>query len=84
MQQVLLSLNPWSGCNFIAVYIDDFLIFSTTLEAHLDVLPKKCTGTEEIFRVNLTLQEIYAPVCQGDSIPKLIRILVLYGQKTAR
>ena len=38
MQQVLMGLNPDSGPSFVSAYIDDILIFSTTLEVHLEHL----------------------------------------------
>ena len=38
MQQVLSGLNPDDGKEFVEVYIDDVLIFSRTIEEHLDHL----------------------------------------------
>lgn len=38
MQGVLAGLNPEAGPDFVAVYIDDVLIFSCTLEDHLSHL----------------------------------------------
>ena len=38
MQQVLMGLNPEEGPDFVSVYIDDILIFSETLEDHLQHL----------------------------------------------
>lgn len=35
MGGVLAGLNPEAGLNFVAVYIDDVLIFSKTIEEHL-------------------------------------------------
>ena len=35
MQQVLSGLNPVAGPDFVAVYLDDVLIFSETLDEHL-------------------------------------------------
>ena len=35
MQRVLSGLNPAEGPDFVAVYIDDILIFSRTMEEHL-------------------------------------------------
>ena len=38
MQQVLAGVNPENGLSFAAAYIDDLLIFSVTLQKHLDHL----------------------------------------------
>ena len=38
MQQVLSGLNPPDGREFVEVYIDDVLIFSRTMEEHIDHL----------------------------------------------
>ena len=38
MQRLISGLNPASGPDFVAVYIDDILIFSPTLEQHLNHL----------------------------------------------
>ena len=38
MQQVLAGVNPESGPNFVVAYIDDLLVFSSSLQAHLDHL----------------------------------------------
>ena len=35
MQKVLMQLNPDEGPDFVAVYIDDVLVFSKALEDHL-------------------------------------------------
>ena len=35
MQRVLMGLNPTDGPDFVAVYLDDVLIFSQTLQEHL-------------------------------------------------
>ena len=35
MQHVLMGLNPPDGPDFVAVYLDDVLIFSQTLQEHL-------------------------------------------------
>ena len=35
MQRLLMGLNPESGPDFVAVYIDDALIFSPTLDEHI-------------------------------------------------
>ena len=38
MQRVLAGLNQEDGPDFVAVYIDDILVFSRTLEEHLEHL----------------------------------------------
>ena len=38
MQRVLSGLNPTDGSRFVSVYLDDVLVFSKTLEDHLDHL----------------------------------------------
>ena len=40
MQQVLAGLNPDEGPDFVVVYIDDILVFSQTLEDHLEHLER--------------------------------------------
>ena len=39
MQRVLMGLNPDEGPSFVSVYLDDIIIYSETLEAHLEHLP---------------------------------------------
>ena len=38
MQRVLAGLNPDAGPDFVVVYIDDVLVFSRTVEDHLNHL----------------------------------------------
>jgi len=38
MQKVLVGLNPEEGASFVSVYLDDMIVFSETLEAHLEHL----------------------------------------------
>ena len=38
MEQVIMGLNPISGPDFVSVYLDDILVFSRSLEDHLNHL----------------------------------------------
>lgn len=38
MQQVVAGLNPSSGADFVLAYIDNILLFSCSLEKHLQPL----------------------------------------------
>jgi len=38
MQRVLMGINPEGGPEFVSVYLDDVLVFSETLEGHLEHL----------------------------------------------
>ena len=53
MQQVLSGLNPADGKEFVEVYIDDVLIFSHTIEEHIDHLRKVF---ERLKKANLKLK----------------------------
>ena len=48
MQQVLMGLNPNKGPDFVSVYIDDILVFSRTLEEHLQHLKKVLSSLAEV------------------------------------
>ena len=48
MQQVLSGVNPENGPSFVAAYIDDFLIFSVSLQQHLDHLRKVIHRLREV------------------------------------
>ena len=41
MQQVITGLNPVSGPDFVSVYLDDILVFSCSLEDHLQIVIKR-------------------------------------------
>ena len=48
MQQVISSVNPMEGPNFVSVYIDDLLVYSQTLEKHLVHLSKVMDKLREV------------------------------------
>ena len=47
MTRVLMGLNPADDSDFVAVYIDDVLIFSRTLEEHIEHLKSVITRLQE-------------------------------------
>ena len=47
MQKVISGLNPDTGPDFVAVYIDDVLVFSRTVEEHLEHLRAAIQRIEE-------------------------------------
>ena len=53
MQQVLAGLNPDDGNEFVTAYIDDILVFSSTLEEHLEHLQRV---VDRLLEVNLKLK----------------------------
>ena len=55
MQQVLSGLNPPDGKEFVNVYIDDVLIFSHTIEEHIDHIRKVL---ERLRNANLKLKPV--------------------------
>ena len=50
MQQVLMGLNPLEWSDFVSVYIDDVLVFSQTLEEHIEHL---CLVMKRLREANL-------------------------------
>ena len=48
MQRVLQGINPVSGPDFISGYIDDMLVFSATLEEHLEHLRQVITRMKNV------------------------------------
>ena len=53
MQRVLMGLNPEEGPDFVAVYIGNILLFSRTLEDHIDHL---CLVFERLVETGLKLK----------------------------
>ena len=54
MQLVLADFNPRDGKSFVSAYIDDMLIFSSTLEEHLEHLRKVIARCQEVnLKLNL-------------------------------
>ena len=47
MQKVLMGLNPEAGLDFVAVYIDDVIVFSLTLKDHLMHISQVITWIQE-------------------------------------
>ena len=55
MTRVLMGLNPEDGTDFVAVYIDDVLVFSRTLQDHLEHLKLVITRLQEAgLKLNLS------------------------------
>ena len=48
MQQILTGLNPLDGPDFVSVYLDDILVFSTSLEDHLNHLGQVLNRLSEV------------------------------------
>ena len=48
MQQVIMGLNPTSSPDFVSVYLDDILVFSRSLEDHLNHLRMVITRLVEV------------------------------------
>ena len=48
MQLVLMELNPEDGKDFVSVYIDDIIVFSASLEDHLQHLERVLTRIREV------------------------------------
>ena len=55
MHQVINPLNPIDGPSFVSVYMDDLLVYSKTLDDHLDNLRKVLNRLRE---VNMKLQPV--------------------------
>ena len=61
MHQVISILNPMEGPNFVSVYIDNLLVYSRTLEEHLNHLSKVMDRLRE---GNLKLQPAKCYFCK--------------------
>ena len=61
MLQVISTLNPMEGPNFVSVYIDDLLVYSKTLDEHLYHLSRVMDRLRE---VNLKLQPAKCYFCR--------------------
>ena len=48
MQQVVSSLNPESGPDYVSVYLDDILVFSRSLEDHLEHLQRVISRLKDV------------------------------------
>ena len=48
MQQVIMGLNPTSSTDFVSVYLDDILVFSRSLDDHLNHLRMVITRLIEV------------------------------------
>ena len=60
MQQVLMGVHPGEGPSFVTAYIDDFLVFLTTLEEHLEHLR---TVLQRLCEVGLKAETSKVPFC---------------------
>ena len=63
MQKVLARLNPEDGREFVTAYLDDILVFSSTLEEHLCHLRKVVNRLKS---VNLKLKPVKCQFVRGE------------------
>ena len=48
VQEILTGLNPLDGPDFVSVYLDDILVFSPSLEDHLNYLGQVLNRLSEV------------------------------------
>ena len=80
MQEVLAGLNPEDGKAFVSVYIDDILVFSPTLEEHLDHLKRVMARLRKAF---LKLKPVKCKFVR-EEVEHLGHVLTKQGVQTNR
>ena len=78
MQRALMGLNPEGGPSFVSVYIDDILVFSRTLEDHVNHLKRVI---ERLTEVGLKLKPTKCFFFRQE-VEYLGHIIMPYGLKT--
>ena len=78
MQKVLAGLNPENGPDYVVVYIDDILVFSRTLEDHLEHL---CRVIQRIREAGLKMKPSKCSFI-GEEVEYLGHIVTPEGLKT--
>ena len=78
MEKVLAGLNPDDGPDYVAVYIDDVLVFSRTLEEHLQHL---CNVIQRLSEAGLKLKPSKCRFIR-EEVEYLGHVITPYGLKT--